>query len=104
MRRLTWGAALGLLGLLGPAPEARADSPGELAERLRKATAVLGELASGKEETAIPREMLARARAVAVFPQVKKGAVLLGGRHKVPASAQPFVKTLTTYSPPARKG
>jgi lipid-binding SYLF domain-containing protein len=100
MRRLAWGAALGLLGLLGPAPEARADSPGELAERLRKATAVLGELASGKEETAIPREMLARARAVAVFPQVKKGAVIVGGRH---GSGVMSVKRASDgrWSPPA---
>jgi lipid-binding SYLF domain-containing protein len=29
--------------------------------------------------------------------------VLLVGLHTIPASAQPFVKTLTTYSPPPRK-
>jgi lipid-binding SYLF domain-containing protein len=81
MRRLAWGTALGLLACLGPVAAARADSAGELAERLRKATSVLGEMASGKEDTAIPREMLARARAIAVFPQVKKGAVIVGGRH-----------------------
>jgi lipid-binding SYLF domain-containing protein len=80
-RRLAWGTAVGLLGLLGLAPGARADSASELAERLRKATAVLNEMASGKQDTVIPREMLARARAVAVFPQVKKGAVIVGGRH-----------------------
>jgi lipid-binding SYLF domain-containing protein len=73
--------AVAALGLLATAPEAGADSPGELAERLRKATAVLSEMASGKQDTDIPREMLARARAVAVFPQVKKGAVIVGGRH-----------------------
>lgn len=81
MRRLAWGAALGLLALLAPVTGARADSAGELGERLRKATAVLGEMAAGKQDTAIPREMLARARAIAVFPQVKKGAVIVGGRH-----------------------
>lgn len=81
MRRLAGGAVVGLLGLLALAPGARADSPGELAERLRKATAVLDEMASGRQDTAIPREMLARARAIAVFPQVKKGAVIVGGRH-----------------------
>jgi lipid-binding SYLF domain-containing protein len=81
MRQIAWGTALGLLGLLGLVPGARADSVGELAERLRKASSVLGEMASGKEDTAIPREMLARARAIAVFPQVKKGAVIVGGRH-----------------------
>lgn len=81
MRRLAGGAVVGLLGLLALAPAARGDSPGELAERLRKATAVLDEMASGRQDTAIPREMLAKARAVAVFPQVKKGAVIVGGRH-----------------------
>jgi lipid-binding SYLF domain-containing protein len=72
---------LAALGLLGTAAGARADSPGELGERLRKATAVLSEMASGKQDTDIPREMLARARAIAVFPGVKKGAVIVGGRH-----------------------
>ena len=81
MRRLAWGTALGLFALLGPVSGVRADSAGELGERLRKATSVLGEMASGKQDTAIPREMLARARAIAVFPQVKKGAVIVGGRH-----------------------
>jgi lipid-binding SYLF domain-containing protein len=81
MRTIAWGIALGLVAVLGPTPAVRADTPGELAERLRKATAVLSEMASGKQDTGIPREMLARARAVAVFPQVKKGAVIVGGRH-----------------------
>ncbi|MFI5375079.1 MAG: lipid-binding SYLF domain-containing protein [Candidatus Rokuibacteriota bacterium] len=75
------GIVLAVLGLLPTAPPARADSPGELAERLRKATAVLSEMAGGKQDTDIPREMLARARAIAVFPGVKKGAVIVGGRH-----------------------
>lgn len=81
MRRLAWSTALGLLAFLGLGASAGADSPGELGERLRKATSVLSEMASGKDDTAIPREMLARARAIAVFPQVKKGAVIVGGRH-----------------------
>ena len=81
MRPIARRTALALLPLLGMAPDAGADTPGELAERLRKATAVLSEMASGRQDTAIPREVLARARAVAVFPQVKKGAVIVGGRH-----------------------
>lgn len=81
MRTIGSGIALAVLALLATAGESRADSPGDLAEPLRKATAVLTEMASGKQDTAIPREMLARARAVAVFPQVKKGAVIVGGRH-----------------------
>lgn len=81
MRPLVRGVGLALLTLVALAREAGADTPGELAERLRKATAVLSEMASGRHDTAIPREMLARARAIAVFPQVKKGAVIVGGRH-----------------------
>ena len=49
-------------------------------ERFRKATSVLTAMASG-DEAVIPRDLLARARAVAVFPGVKKGAVIIGGRH-----------------------
>ena len=63
-----------LAGLLAAGTPARADSPSDLAERLRKATAVLSEMASGEQDTDIPREVLAKARAVAVFPQVAKGA------------------------------
>jgi hypothetical protein len=54
MRRLLWGTALGLVPLLGLVGSVRADSAGELVERLRKATSVLGEMASGKQDTAIP--------------------------------------------------
>jgi lipid-binding SYLF domain-containing protein len=92
--------ALAVLGLLATALPARADTTGELAERLRKATAVLSELAGGKQDTDIPREMLARARAVAVFPQVKKGAVIVGGRH---GQGVMSVKRLSDgrWSPPA---
>lgn len=81
MTTIRRGSVLAVLGLLATAGGARADSPGELAERLRKATAVLSEVASGKQDTDIPREMLAGARAIAVFPGVKKGAVIVGGRH-----------------------
>jgi lipid-binding SYLF domain-containing protein len=99
MRPLVRGVGLTLLPLLALAREAGADTPGELAERLRKATAVLSEMASGRQDTAIPREMLARARAVAVFPQVKKGAVIVGGRHGEGVMSV----VLTTYSPSAPK-
>ena len=80
--------AVAALGLLATAPEA---------------TAVLSEMAGGKQGTDIPREMLARARAVAVFPQVKKGAVIVGGRYAMPASARALANVLTTYSPLPRK-
>src|SRR5690242_884084 len=67
MTTIRRGIVLAVVGLLAPAAGARADSPGELGERLRKATAVLSEMASGKQDTDIPREMLAGARAIAVF-------------------------------------
>jgi lipid-binding SYLF domain-containing protein len=81
MRTIGRAITFGILGLLAAAAEARADSPDELAERMRNATALLSEMASGKQDTGIPREVLAKARAVAVSPQVKKGAVIVGGRH-----------------------
>lgn len=49
MTTIRRGIVLAVLGLLAPAAGARADSPGELAQRLRKATAVLSEMASGKQ-------------------------------------------------------
>jgi hypothetical protein len=76
--------AVAARGLLATAPEARTDSPGELAERLRKATAVLSGMASGKQDT-------------------DSRDVLLGGRYAVPAGGRPFVTVLTTYSPPPKK-
>jgi lipid-binding SYLF domain-containing protein len=88
-------AALALLATAAPAP---ADTPAELGERLRKATAVLSEMASNKQDTGIPREMLSRARAIAVFPEVKKGAVIVGGRH---GQGVMSVKHDGRWSPPA---
>jgi lipid-binding SYLF domain-containing protein len=52
----------------------------EAAERLRKATSVLTAMASGGDAV-IPRDLLAQARAVAVFPGVTKAALIVGGRH-----------------------
>jgi lipid-binding SYLF domain-containing protein len=72
MTTIRRGIVLAALGLLATAAGAVGPRPGELGERLRKATAVLSEMASGKQDTDIPREMLARARAIAVFPGVKK--------------------------------
>jgi len=100
MRLLGRGLLLGLLGLLAISSPARAETSADLNERLRKATAVLSELAGGKQDTDIPREVLARARAIAVFPQVKKGAVIVGGRH---GQGVMSVKHLSDghWSPPA---
>ena len=51
MRSLGRGLLLGLLGLLSTFSPARAETSAGLNERLRKATAVLSELASGKQDT-----------------------------------------------------
>jgi lipid-binding SYLF domain-containing protein len=55
-------------------------------------------MASNKQDTGIPREMLSRARAIAVFPEVKKGAVIVGGRH---GQGVMSVKHDGRWSPPA---
>lgn len=61
------------------APDARAQTSPELAAGFEKATAALRELAS-VPETGIPRDLLSRAQAIAVFPGVVKGAFFFGGR------------------------
>src|SRR5260370_28699211 len=144
MTRIRRGIVLAVLGLLATAAETQADSPGEVAERLRKATAVLSEMASGKQDTDIPREkgpkslhdaantdgsfkaeIFSYARSTGFFagasfegatvqpdgsairtlygPSADSRAVLLGGRHAIPATARPFVNVLATYSPPPQK-
>ncbi len=60
MRTIGWGITFGILGLMAAVAETRADSPDELTERLRKATTVLSEVAGGKQDTDIPREVLAK--------------------------------------------
>ncbi len=100
MRTISGAIAASVLALLAGATPARAESVEDLGERLRKSASVLTEMASGKQDTAIPREMLARARAVAVFPQIKKGAVIVGGR---PGQGVMSVKRTSDgrWSPPA---
>jgi lipid-binding SYLF domain-containing protein len=70
----------GVVAVVAAASVAAADSKTELAERFRKATSVLTEMASGRDPE-IPRDVLAQARAVAVFPGVTKAAIIIGGRH-----------------------
>jgi lipid-binding SYLF domain-containing protein len=71
---------LGGLMLLMAATAAAAADGSEVAERLRKATTTLKAMADGGDAV-IPRDLLAQARAVAVFPGVTKAAVIVGGRH-----------------------
>jgi SH3 domain-containing YSC84-like protein 1 len=59
---------------------ARADAQSpELAARFARATTALYEMINVSDGKGIPREALARAHAVAVFPGVVKGALLIGG-------------------------
>lgn len=51
----------------------------EAREEAREATKVLNEM-MGKPDDFIPRELLERAEAIAVFPGVVKGAFIVGGR------------------------
>jgi lipid-binding SYLF domain-containing protein len=60
-------------------PPARADDEGGEAERVARATTVFNEIMN-VPESAIPRSVLARAEAVAVFPSVKKGGFVVGGQ------------------------
>jgi lipid-binding SYLF domain-containing protein len=69
-------AALAVL-LVGVA-RADAQSP-ELAASFARATTALYEMINVPDGKGIPREALARAYAVAVFPGVVKGALLIGG-------------------------
>jgi lipid-binding SYLF domain-containing protein len=78
------GRALSVVGALGAllacAEAAAAETNAELTKRFTKATEVLTEMASGRDAE-IPADLLAQARAIAVFPGVSKGAVIFGGRY-----------------------
>jgi lipid-binding SYLF domain-containing protein len=75
------GAILAVLVLAlatGPARAAEEAKLSEEAERAQKAAEVLRSLA-GSEDSEIPEYLLQRARAIAVIPNVVKGAVVIGG-------------------------
>jgi lipid-binding SYLF domain-containing protein len=67
-----------LLTLALAAPGASAQSP-EFAATFARATTVLYEMVNVPDGDGIPRAALARAHAVAVFPAMVKGALLVGG-------------------------
>jgi lipid-binding SYLF domain-containing protein len=82
MRRKSW-QCLGLAILIAPvlsAGRADAQSP-EFAASFARATTALYEMVnvSNPQSSGIPREVLAKAHGVAVFPGVVKGAFLIGG-------------------------
>ena len=91
-------AMLGMaLMLAAGSPAVAADSEADLAKRLRQSTEVLNAMAGGSSPE-IPRELLAHARAVAVFPGVTKGALIVGGRH---GEGVMSVRRTGGWSPPA---
>jgi lipid-binding SYLF domain-containing protein len=67
-----------LAALLVAAARADAQSP-EFAASFARATTALYEMVNVPDGSSIPREALARAHGVAVFPGVVKGAFLIGG-------------------------
>jgi lipid-binding SYLF domain-containing protein len=71
-------AVLAALVAVGTAARAGAQSP-EFAASFARATTVLYEMINVPNGNGIPREALAKAHAVAVFPGVVKGALLIGG-------------------------
>jgi lipid-binding SYLF domain-containing protein len=80
MRSKSWhrlGLAV-LVGLALVAARADAQSP-EFAASFARATTALYQMVNVPDGDGIPREVLARAHAVAVFPGVVKGALLIGG-------------------------
>src|SRR5690606_23313804 len=76
MRHTLAALLLFLAGTLGAAAPAHAQS--EEADRLREATLVLQELKNTPDES-VPRAILDKAVAIAVFPSVKKGGLVVGG-------------------------
>ena len=66
--------------LLSPVPEARADQSTEIDRQVRSARDVLQGMIAIPEDS-IPEELLARCRAVVIYPSVIKGGFILGGRY-----------------------
>lgn len=56
----------------------RAQKPSDEAKRVAEATEIFGEIMAA-EDKAIPKSILSRAEAIAVFPGTKKGALGVGG-------------------------
>jgi lipid-binding SYLF domain-containing protein len=80
MRSKTWHrlALAILVALAGATARADAQSP-EFAASFARATTALYQMINVPDGDGIPREVMARAHAVAVFPGVVKGAFLIGG-------------------------
>lgn len=80
MRNRTWQRLSLAVLVVSALATVRADAQSpELAASFAKATTALYEMINVPDGQGIPREALARAHAVAVFPGVVKGAFLIGG-------------------------
>lgn len=80
MRNRTWQRLCLAVLMVSALATVRADAQSpELAASFAKATTALYEMINVPDGQGIPREALARAHAVAVFPGVVKGAFLIGG-------------------------
>ena len=75
---------------------ARQDNADEV-KRLNEAAAVLGELTAAPDR-GIPRSVLEKAEAVAIFPSLKKGGFIVGAQW---GSGMISVRTASGWSPPA---
>ncbi len=70
----------------------------EAAKESRDATKVFNEIMRVPDK-AIPKELLDRAEAIAVFPGVLRAAFVIGGRARLPADARPVFKQVNTSTP-----
>ena len=79
MTRLTTpAAALAAVLLLSSFPSAQDRQNTDEAKRVRDATTVFGEI-MGAEDKAIPRAILGKAEAIAIFPDTVKAGFIVGG-------------------------
>lgn len=79
MKSLLSGCVLALGVLLSLSPASFADSPEQLDARIREARLVLGEIMASPDQS-IPEELLARCKAIAIYPNVLKGGFIFGAR------------------------
>lgn len=96
MRHLSWFVLMFAVSGLGLTAPMRAQQ--EEADRLREATLVLKEL-KGAPDVSVPKWVAEKAIAVAVFPSVKKGGLVVGGHFGRGVLSAKSVKSGTWSSP-----
>lgn len=67
------------LGLIAAAAPAWADSPADLDRRIWESKQVLAEIMATPDQS-IPEELLAKCKAIAIYPNVLKGGFVIGAR------------------------